>query len=400
MRSGAVLVSTTVLLLGACLDSTSGTSGTVGDLGGAETLADGSMGDAGAKDTHSVDVLPDSSSDGTVVPLCCASDTECNSPERRCVEGTCVEKAEPGRCWDAEDCASGQSCLGMGLCSCGAVCEQWYDGPGYCVDPGQSCLALASDHFGLCEAELGFIFDGTGCVTVSGCDCYGFCDYVYTSLAECQAACNPGSGCCATDNDCAPGDICIDTACVQAPAAPDTCWSNGDCDCGWTVCDSIPTSYCADAFVCPCDAPCFAPSTPGSCQPWANGCCTSDAECPGDSICRQVNGGTDCVAPNPSTRCWRDSDCGQGETCYGAFICGCDADCDGADAPGVCITEVSECTAIDPDAVADVCGAASVVVFDGQSCVEGLPGACGCDYFCSLTFQTLAECQQACGDAP
>ena len=40
--------------------------------------------------------------------------------------------------------------------------------------------------------------------------------------------------------------------------------------------------------------------------------------------------------------------------------------------------------------------AASVVVFDGQKCVQTDPGHCGCDYFCDLTFQTMEACQAAC----
>ena len=188
-----------LLGLSACLDSTSGTSGTVQPADALDTAeaisSDASPTDASPTDAVAVDAVADMA-DAIGPPACCSTDTDCGGdPGVRCFEGLCLGQPPAGRCWDTKECASGQSCLGTGVCSCGAVCEQWFDGPGYCVDPGQTCLALDESHFGGCDAELGVIFDGSACVIASGCDCYGFCDFVYDTVEACEVACGLAPSC-------------------------------------------------------------------------------------------------------------------------------------------------------------------------------------------------------------
>ena len=73
-------------------------------------------------------------------------------------------------------------------------------------------------------------------------------------------------------------------------------------------------------------------------------CCTSDLSCPqwfGDSEDEPFPGSTVCVEGNcipsaPPGRCWRDSDCGKGVSCNGAFVCPCGMDCYAADQLGWC----------------------------------------------------------------
>ena len=59
------------------------------------------------------------------------------------------------------------------------------------------CIAIRDGtDFGLCELLLGWGFNGSECVPYSGCDCEPFCHAFFPSPAECEAACAPApDGC-------------------------------------------------------------------------------------------------------------------------------------------------------------------------------------------------------------
>ena len=143
------------------------------------------------------------------------------------------------------------------------------------------------------------------------------------------------------------------------------------------------------------------------------GCCLTDADCMDDEtaaifVCAGQGMGDPewagiCVAPaSEAGRCWADSECPDGQECFGASLCGCMMDCDMdmLEAPGICITPGAACQAIKPSWTDEICDAASLVVWDGQACVDTCPGCCGCQGWCEHTFLTMEACQATCVDPP
>lgn len=63
---------------------------------------------------------------------------------------------------------------------------------------GSACVDLGDVDFGDCEAIVGFVFDGEGCVLRSGCGCEPHCDDVFASADACALAC-AGAGVCDAD---------------------------------------------------------------------------------------------------------------------------------------------------------------------------------------------------------
>lgn len=95
--------------------------------------------------------------------------------------------------------------------------------------------------------------------------------------------------------------------------------------------------------------------------------------------------------------CWDNSECGQGEYCHGAQVCGCGYDCDmDYEGPGICVPPGQQCVAIEEDWVLEYCGAADLVIFDGEQCKATCPGCCWCGPFCQFTYNSISECQAAC----
>lgn len=52
-----------------------------------------------------------------------------------------------------------------------------------------ACKPLNPQGFGPCKALLGVVFDGAGCVFVSGCGCEGDCEHFFADPPACEAAC-------------------------------------------------------------------------------------------------------------------------------------------------------------------------------------------------------------------
>jgi Cys-rich repeat protein len=127
------------------------------------------------------------------------------------------------------------------------------------------------------------------------------------------------------------------------------------------------------------------------------GCCASDADCPDGLWC--VPQFEQCVIPPEPGRCWNDKDCQEGETCHGAFVCPCQAECqESYMGPGVCVPPAG-CAALKPAWVEEICDAKGLVLWDGEQCVATCLGCCGCEPFCDYTFESLEECEAACKSA-
>ena len=155
------------------------------------------------------DVSPDAPADvpfdGVVPPGCCATDDDCltlASPVALVcahagwgepAQGVCKPVADEGGCWRDGDCPGGQICHGAAVCPCDVDCDMRYEGPGRCLDAVSACTKIdPSWVLEWCDAASLVIWDGTQCVaTCPGCcECGPFCDLVFQSLAECEAACH------------------------------------------------------------------------------------------------------------------------------------------------------------------------------------------------------------------
>lgn len=378
------------LMLSACLGST-----TDGQTSVADVDADGVVADAGGDSGPAADAEPDAEPVPDAEPAsdaepdaepdpgpdvdmpqgCCDEDGDCGEAEG-CVLGRCLKAPPQGRCWTAEDCSLGE-CVGAGPCPCEAACEQWSEGPGYCVPEGKSCLVIPpADHptmFGTCKKLLGWVFDGQGCVQAGGCDCFGLCDFVYASQEACEASCGigppPQPECCHLDAQCGAGKTCAKPLaqsalgiCVDADKPP-VCWDETECAQG---------EVCEGAMTCPCGSECKN-LAPGKCAP-QDGCCLEDAECGGGSVCRKPDGSGEtygrCMWELDEGMCWSSDDCGGGQACVDAFYCPCYQLCGAPDIPGTCQDLPGGCCVDDAGCP------------EGQQCEANgpsLPGTCKAD---------------------
>jgi len=175
-------------------------------------------------------------------------------------------------------------------------------------------------------------------------------------------------------------DVAVSACPQEAPVGmAATCAGELHCTYGTECC----CGTCYDSLVCDCQAGgqfgCYY--TDACLGPWCKvpPCCEAadpDACQMGDTIltCADPDGDGvgKCVDPPPAGSCWTDADCVEGETCTGAGMCPCDADCDGIDMLGVCGS---------PAGLGEPCGP------DGGECIEGL----ACCYPCGIP-----DCQWKC----
>ena len=283
---------------------------------------------------------------------CCFFDYDC-AEGLHCVEGDlggapgfCKPQPDDGTCWGSVDCADGQTCEGAMMCPCDADCDM-EDQPGTCTPPQSDCCLSDEE----CPAGMTCVFlddplgfQGGACKPAQP---EGMC-WMHEDCAETElcVGANPcpcdwdGEGCdlpgdcvdkeafacCVTHDDCQKGMMCgpVNT-CVDIPAFGQ-CFSDADC---------YETQTCTGAMVCPCNALCTMPTTPGECTPLPQGCCYTDEDCGGETVCRGQFPDYDhtpgsCVADPQGPQClgdvaccWSDEDCGAGGTCQGAYMCSC-----------------------------------------------------------------------------
>lgn len=191
--------------------------------------------------------------------------------------------------------------------------------------------------------------------------------------------------CCKDDASCGPDLLCFEgKACVSSKLSLGECWHSSDCG---------PGQACQGAYVCPCNADCFAVDKPGTCAGGPGGCCSDAKGCASGSTC--AGGGTNKICKSQAELspggCWADADC-MGGTCKGANVCPCGAMCLVADKQGSC--GAGACTTVDPNSFG-ACDMIVGVVFDGKACVYA--SGCGCGKACASVFKDLSSCQVACG---
>lgn len=386
------------LVFTGCLSSGTNT-GTTSDTASVDTaVADTGSRDVGAAsdvpvepDTLGPDAAPDVGPDpdtepdtetdpggADAGPMCCGGEGDCAFDEV-CRQGACMPVPPASRCWEDGDCDCGWTicdseptsrCSGGTVCPCGDPCPIGgtlgmcvpYGVEGACCAnqddcyPGTTCLIDDAANGGVCVPPA----SAPGCWSAADCDADGAtCTGV--ALGSCggavpaqQGVCQSAGVCCGSDADC-PLDasgvapVCREGVCVPAPSGGQ-CWGDGDCDCGWEDCASIPSSYCVGAHVCGCGEACtFETDSPGTCSPLGGYgmCCTQDAHCEGNLVCGlPASGGFlppeeypgICVPPAGPGECYTDSHCAAGLVCFDAAATSCFQGAFYHD-PGTCIAE-------------------------------------------------------------
>ena len=133
---------------------------------------------------------------------------------------------------------------------------------GPCIEPSP-CDPMDAQGEGPCDAEIGFVWNGSQCTSISGCSCVGEdCGSVYQTSEECETSHN---ACMAPYDPCADkacGEGCSmcdpkDEDCVNTPEVT-VCSANGQCvsepDNICPLDDSIPLGTCEDAGLVKSDA--------------------------------------------------------------------------------------------------------------------------------------------------
>lgn len=134
--------------------------------------------------------------------------------------------------------------------------------------------------------------------------------------------------------------------------------------------------------------------------------------CSADSNCRSLGDGYQCVGQHSSVTekskvcrpqvtqglCWDEDDCDKGLSCHGVHINICGFDGATSDTgPGLCrLPGDGECNAIDPGLITRNVVTDSLVVWNGTQCVQTESGYSGCEPFCDLTFESIADCNATC----
>ena len=121
---------------------------------------------------------------------------ECNTSFARCMDPCDAQDAVgEGPCRQILGVAwNGTECVGVTGCECiGEDCDELFDSVDECersqADCPGPCDPMRVRPEGLCEAILGWYWDGDSCEPLVGCDCIGpDCDRLYPSLAACREA--------------------------------------------------------------------------------------------------------------------------------------------------------------------------------------------------------------------
>ena len=118
----------------------------------------------------------------------------------------------------------------------------------------------------------------------------------------------PGPGTvCASADDCAEGEVCVEGACTDID---DACRFDHDCGPGRACVDNACRPHCADDSECTAGTACDA----GVCVPTSE--CTTSAECEAMEVCVDER----CLAA-----CADDAECGPDELCAADMVCRPDA---------------------------------------------------------------------------
>lgn len=228
-------------------------------------------------------------------PACCKTDGECGGG-LACIGGqlgaggVCLPAPEGDGCYRNDQCPAQHFCAGATQCSCDMNC---ISEPGRCAPLQASCCQAQGDcdegffcvptgEIGVCEPLPPFAGKcwsheqcaaGETCLGGWACPCNADCDGVDT-YGQCQAL---PSGCCDTDADCAPDQLC--KAVIPGYGLPGRCKANLSMligcpnpeGCCWDDSDCAPDKTCTGASVCGCIELC--PQC-GQCQEDVSGFCS------------------------------------------------------------------------------------------------------------------------------
>ena len=257
----------------------------------------------------------------------------------------------PGDSFPAGDGCNTCTCQGDGM----AICTEIACAP---ICTYKSHEYLSGDTFGA----------GDGCGTCT-CLADGKVECIYPTACTCEAVDGEGLD--------YVGNSVVECADIDFDCPTNTTFFENDCGCGCEQDPSCPNMVnCKPTSTDPaCSDPEFSKKCPYTYMTKSPipACCGSDADCGGDYVCAGgVDGEGICKLPAEGNACWADGECGDGETCQGAWTCPCNADCDGADEPGTCQPNESECKA-DADCPSGKCIAGPLCT---DLCVAGDPFCC------------------------
>lgn len=121
-------------------------------------------------------------------PDCC-TDGPCTGGKTCTAGKACKSDAQlgAGQCWSDANCPSGSACVGANVCPCGAMCLV-ADKPGQC-QASSGCTKVDPSSFGMCDMIVGWVWNGSACVSASGCGCGSQCAAVFADEASCKAKC-------------------------------------------------------------------------------------------------------------------------------------------------------------------------------------------------------------------
>ena len=93
-----------------------------------------------------------------------------------------------------------------------------------------TCSAVDPTAFGDCTLSLGYAFDGTGCVPMSGCDCDPSCDSFFATRDECWTGCSRS---------------CTDVVAARQDFYDQNDHCTTDADCLWVESGGPPYEHCS-----------------------------------------------------------------------------------------------------------------------------------------------------------
>ncbi len=338
-------------------------------------------------DADAVDAVPDAAPD--TKPQC-TDPMQCPQPDSLCSVATCIAGVcnigpapDGSGCSDGNACTDGDSCV-AGLCSAGKdkTCDDGNPCTDDACDPG-SGLCGSTPNTANCD-------DANACTTADGCKggaCAGGASPNCDDGNACTTdACDPATGCTATDNaaPCTLDDKCLgDAVCGGGKCAGKPIVCDDGNPCSKDACDSkvgctaspIGGLPCSDGDACTDGDLC----ADGSCAAGKAKSCSDGNPCT-DDLCDKALGCQSKANSAPcddNNKCSTDDSCADGK-CNGGPAVQCDdknpCTDDGCDAGKGCLTAPNTlpCT-LGTACDQGVCNAGTCTSTGQKSCDDGNP---------------------------